>query len=63
QLKGTALTGVTCIGFTITIASIELLNYLSVYADPRYIFLVLAIGPAAGLLCMLPVHPKKLMQK
>lgn len=63
QIKGTALTGVTCIGFAITIASIELLNYLSALADPRLMFLVLAIGPAAGLLCMLPVHPKKLMQK
>jgi len=62
QLKGTALTLVTCIGFSITIASIELLNYLSVHVDPRYIFLVLAIGPLAGLLCMLPVHSKTAME-
>jgi MFS family permease len=62
HLKGTALTGVTCIGFSITIASIELLNYLSVHIDPRYLFLILAIGPAAGLLNMLPVDPKNVRQ-
>ena len=52
--KGTAITMVTCIGFSITIASIELLNYLSVHFDRQYIFLFLAIGPIAGLLWMLP---------
>jgi MFS family permease len=48
--KGTAITLVTCIGFSITIASIELLNYLSVHYNRQYMFLFLAIGPAAGLL-------------
>lgn len=54
SIKGTAITMVTCIGFSITIASIELLNYLSVHVDQRYIFIFLAIGPVAGLLWMLP---------
>jgi MFS family permease len=55
QIKGTAITIVTCIGFSITIASIELLNYLSGHVDPRYMFMVLAIGPVCGLLYMLSV--------
>jgi len=54
SIKGTAITMVTCIGFSITIASIELLNYLSVHFNQRYMFLFLAIGPVAGLLSMLP---------
>lgn len=54
SIKGTAITMVTCIGFFLTIVSIELLNYLSVHIDRQYIFLFLAIGPAAGLIWMLP---------
>lgn len=58
QVKGTALTFVTCIGFSITIGSIELLNYLSANFNPRYIFMILAIGPVVGLLCMLPLKSR-----
>lgn len=61
SIKGTAITMVTCIGFTITIISIELLNYLSVHANQRYMFLFLAIGPVAGLLGMLPENRKETM--
>ncbi|MEP7255114.1 MAG: MFS transporter [Ferruginibacter sp.] len=50
EIKGTSLTIVTCIGFSITIVSIELLNYLSGYMNTRFIFLFLATGPLAGLL-------------
>ncbi len=50
EVKGTALTIVNCIGFSITIVSIQLINYLSDYLSPEYLFLVLVIGPAAGLL-------------
>jgi len=53
SIKGTAITMVTCIGFSITIVSIELLNYLSEHFDRQYIFLFLGIGPVAGLLWML----------
>lgn len=52
QMKGTGLTIVTCIGFSITIISIELLNYLSAFMDVQFIFLVLAIGPLGGLMSM-----------
>jgi MFS family permease len=61
QVKGTALTMVTCIGFSITIASIELLNYLSGHIDPQYMFIALAPGPILGLLYMLIVNRKNSM--
>lgn len=48
ELKGTALTIVTCIGFSITIVSIQLLNYL-VDKFPSYAYLILVLGPVFGL--------------
>ncbi len=62
EVKGTAIVFVTCIGFSITIASIELLNYLSLQIDPRYIFIFLAAGPIAGLLVMLPLRSKTIIE-
>jgi len=50
EIKGTALTIVNCIGFTISIFSIQLLNTLQNNIPPMYIFIVLAIGPILGLL-------------
>lgn len=50
ELKGTALTIVNSIGFFITILSIQLISYLhSAFSSPYYL-MVLAIGPAFGLL-------------
>ena len=46
---------VNCIGFSITIVSIELLSVASHYIDTRWLFLLLAIGPAAGILAMRPL--------
>ncbi|MDN3492530.1 MFS transporter [Winogradskyella bathintestinalis] len=49
--KGTALTIVNCIGFAITIVSIQLINLLiAVEISIQYVFLILAIGPAVGLI-------------
>lgn len=48
QLKGTGLTIVNCIGFAITIVSIQLLSYLSGMIPVQYLFLVLALGPLMG---------------
>ncbi len=48
-LKGSALTLVNCIGFTITIISIELLNYLQLNFSPTLMYTILAIGPFFGL--------------
>ncbi|NRD22906.1 MFS transporter [Winogradskyella litoriviva] len=48
---GTALTIVNCIGFSITIISIQLLNALLVYQNyTHYVFMILAIGPIFGLI-------------
>lgn len=60
QVKGTAITFITCIGFSITIASIELLNYLSAHFNPQYIFMILGIGPVAGLLFMIPLQSREI---
>lgn len=49
KYKGTALTIVNCIGFAITIISIQLLNYLHLKYYSNYLFTILAIGPILGL--------------
>lgn len=49
EIKGTALTLVNCIGFAITIGSIQLLSTITERIDPIYCFLVLAVGPLVGL--------------
>jgi MFS family permease len=53
QSRGTALTIVTCAGFSITIISIQLLNYLYHNVDARFIYMLLAIGPVLGLIALL----------
>lgn len=49
ESKGTALTIVNCIGFSITIVSIQLVNFLTGIMNPVYAFMILAIGPVLGL--------------
>ncbi len=51
--KGTALTIVNCIGFSITIISIQLLTLLHEVMNPIYIYTVLALGPILGLIALL----------
>ena len=46
---GSALTIANCIGFGITVFSIELLNAVSGRIAPQWLFLLLAPGPALGL--------------
>jgi len=52
ESKGTALTIVNCIGFSITIISIQLVNILNVSWNPKYVYIVLAIGPILGLIAL-----------
>lgn len=53
ELKGTALTISTSVGFLITVVSIELLNSLRTVIDPASLYLVLVIGPVLGLIGMI----------
>ena len=52
ESKGTALTIVNCIGFFITIFSIQLLTSLENSMDSRFIYVSLAIGPILGLIAL-----------
>jgi MFS family permease len=53
ESRGTSLTIVNCIGFSITIISIQLLKLLSQNIDARYLYLILAIGPVIGLIVLI----------
>jgi MFS family permease len=55
ELVGSALTIANCIGFSITIASIELLNAMSPVLGPQWLFLLLTPGPVFGLAALLPL--------
>ncbi|HYG02670.1 MAG TPA: MFS transporter [Chryseosolibacter sp.] len=52
KTRGSSLTIVNCVGFAITIASIQLANRLLPATGTQYLFLVLAPGPVFGLLAM-----------
>ena len=52
ESKGTALTIVNCIGFFITIFSIQLISYLQNTMDVRYVYMLLAVGPVLGLMAL-----------
>ncbi|MEP3209563.1 MAG: MFS transporter [Maribacter sp.] len=52
ELKGTGLTLVNCVGFAISIVSIQMLSYLSETINPKQLFLILAIGPLLGLISL-----------
>lgn len=52
---GSALTIANCIGFAITIGSIQLLNVATGMLPVEYLFLLLAPGPALGLLALRPL--------
>ena len=49
QLKGTALTIVNCIGFSITIVSIQLMSALQTNFSTIWVYAILALGPIFGL--------------
>lgn len=52
ELKGTGLTLVNCIGFALSIVSIQLLSFLANRINPKHLFLLLAIGPILGLVAL-----------
>jgi len=49
EFKGTALTIVNCIGFAITIVSIQALSYCLKVSDSVWVYTLLFLGPAFGL--------------
>jgi len=51
--KGTALTIVNCIGYAITIVSIQLLNNIINITSSNNVFIILAIGPILGILSLM----------
>lgn len=51
--RGSSLTIVNCIGFSITIISIQMINQISNYETSRFVYLLLAIGPLLGLVGLL----------
>ena len=58
ESKGTALTIVNSIGFSITIISIQLINMLKDVISPEYLFMVLAVGPVFGLMALMKKNVK-----
>lgn len=52
---GSALTIANCIGFSITIGSIELLNWAAPKIGAQWLFLMLLPGPVLGLTALLPL--------
>jgi MFS family permease len=54
-LVGSALTIVNCIGFSITIPSIELLNWAAPKIGAQWLFLLLVPGPLLGLAALRPL--------
>jgi MFS family permease len=55
ELVGSALTIANCIGFSITIVSIQLLNALASVVGPAYLLVVLTPGPILGLIALAPL--------
>ena len=55
ELVGSALTIANCIGFAITIGSIELLNAAAGSLGAQWLFVLLAPGPLFGLAALLPL--------
>ncbi len=53
ESRGTSLTIVNCIGFSITIVSIQFLNLLADDIHDQFIYMLLAIGPVLGLTALL----------
>ncbi|MFD2784558.1 MFS transporter [Hymenobacter rubripertinctus] len=47
--RGTALTLVTCLGFALTIVSLQFTSWLAAHLPAPYVYLPLALGPLLGL--------------
>jgi len=52
EIKGTALTIINCVGFAITIFSIQLLNEMRTWTSSNSVYMILALGPLLGLMAL-----------
>ena len=52
ETKGTSLTIVNCIGFSITIISIQCVNFFVEKINYPYLYMILAIGPILGVVAL-----------
>lgn len=59
EFKGTALTAVNCIGFSITIISIQLTGLLLRHFSPTLVYVVLSAGPLLGVVALLASKRQK----
>lgn len=59
DLVGSALTIINCIGFSITIISIQLLSVILTFVPVENMFVLLAIGPIVGTLSLKPLLHKR----
>lgn len=57
EVRGSAITITTCIGFAITIVSIQLLNMLQNLISTQYLLFLLAPGPLLGLMWLYQRNP------
>ncbi|WP_276131642.1 MFS transporter [Polluticoccus soli] len=58
RVKGSSLTIVTCMGFAITIVSIQLVGALRTPENAGYIYTLLAVGPILGLIALIKKSAK-----
>lgn len=59
ETKGTSLTIVNCIGFSITIVSIQCVNFFVEKINYPYLYMILAIGPILGVVALLNQKNKR----
>lgn len=52
EMRGTSLTIVNCLGFSLTILSIQLISILLEHIPFKYVWLILALGPILGLVAL-----------
>jgi MFS family permease len=60
ELVGSALTLVNCIGFSITVVSLAVVQWLAALLPAQYLLLVLVAGPIVGLTGMRPLAANRL---
>lgn len=63
EIKGTALTIVNCIGFSITILSIQIITLLIELTASNGIYTILAVGPMLGLIALRRKDKRTLFNK